>query len=62
MLTQLCSEFVFDSARWPRATMDSDFQSLSKFFKAEKSIVRVPDLDPRYKIAVLASKQVGFTF
>jgi len=42
--------------------MDNDFLALSKFFNAEKSIVRVPDLDPRYKIAVLASKQVGFAF
>lgn len=37
--------------------MDADFLSLSKFFNAEKSVVRVPALDPKYKIAVLASKQ-----
>ncbi|CAN6477927.1 unnamed protein product [Victoria cruziana] len=37
--------------------MDDDFLKISKTFCAEKSVVRVPDLDPRYKIAVLASKQ-----
>ncbi|XP_020263540.1 formyltetrahydrofolate deformylase 2, mitochondrial isoform X2 [Asparagus officinalis] len=51
------SEFAFDPAYWPRNMMDSDFTNLSRFFNAEKSIVRVPDLDPKYKIAVLASKQ-----
>ncbi|XP_058104425.1 formyltetrahydrofolate deformylase 2, mitochondrial [Magnolia sinica] len=51
------SEFVFDSTQWPRAMMDDDFVKLSKLFNAERSIVRVPDLDPKYKIAVLASKQ-----
>ncbi|KAL4178686.1 hypothetical protein AMTRI_Chr13g116330 [Amborella trichopoda] len=51
------SEFVFDPARWPRALMDDDFRGLSEMFNAEKSIVRVPDQDPKFKIAVLASKQ-----
>lgn len=51
------SEFVFDPTRWPRDEMEHDFLNLSKFFNAEKSIVRVPDIDPKYKIAVLASKQ-----
>ncbi|OVA03186.1 Formyl transferase [Macleaya cordata] len=51
------SAFVFDPVRWPRAEMDEDFQKLSKFFNAVKSVVRVPDLDPKYKIAVFASKQ-----
>lgn len=51
------SEFVFDPASWPRDIMDKDFMEISNLFKAEKSIVRVPDLDPKYKIAVLASKQ-----
>ncbi|KAF8380521.1 hypothetical protein HHK36_028008 [Tetracentron sinense] len=51
------SEFVFDSVRWPRAEMDEDFRKLSKLFNAMKSIVRVPNLDPKYKISVLASKQ-----
>ncbi|WOL05642.1 formyltetrahydrofolate deformylase 1, mitochondrial-like isoform X1 [Canna indica] len=51
------SEFVFDSTRWPRDVVDKDFLKLSKMFNAEKSVVRVPDLDPKYKIAVLASKQ-----
>ncbi|KAF3795196.1 Formyltetrahydrofolate deformylase 2 [Nymphaea thermarum] len=50
------SEFTFDPQRWPRSVMDDDFLTISKTFCAEKSIVRVPDLDPRYKIAVLASK------
>ncbi|XP_020082885.1 formyltetrahydrofolate deformylase 2, mitochondrial-like [Ananas comosus] len=51
------SEFVFDPVRWPRDVLDSDFLRLSRLFSAEKSIVRVPDVDPKYKIAVLASKQ-----
>ncbi|XP_059640252.1 formyltetrahydrofolate deformylase 1, mitochondrial-like isoform X2 [Cornus florida] len=53
------SEFVFDHAKWPRVEMDEDFLKLSKMFNAMKSVVRVPDLDPKYKIAVLASKQDG---
>ncbi|KAK1325965.1 hypothetical protein QJS10_CPA01g02781 [Acorus calamus] len=51
------SEFVFDPSRWPRAVMDDDFAKLSRSFNAVRSMVRVPDLDPKYKIAVLASKQ-----
>ncbi|KAK1274095.1 hypothetical protein QJS04_geneDACA012465 [Acorus gramineus] len=51
------SEFVFDPSRWPRAVMDDDFAKLSRSFNAVRSTVRVPDLDPKYKIAVLASKQ-----
>ncbi|XP_042503746.1 formyltetrahydrofolate deformylase 1, mitochondrial-like [Macadamia integrifolia] len=51
------SEFVFDPIRWPRAEMEEDFLKLSKMFNAMKSIVRVPKFDPKYKIAVLASKQ-----
>lgn len=39
--------------------MDNDFRKLSKFFNAERSTVRVPNLDPIYKIAILASKQVN---
>lgn len=52
------SEFVFDPTHWPRDVVDNDFIKLSKLFSAEKSIVRVPDLDPKYKIVILASKQV----
>ncbi|XP_038689890.1 glucose-6-phosphate/phosphate translocator 2, chloroplastic-like isoform X2 [Tripterygium wilfordii] len=37
--------------------MDEDFLKLSKMFNAMKSAVRAPDLYPKYKIAVLASKQ-----
>ncbi|KAH6818023.1 formyltetrahydrofolate deformylase [Perilla frutescens var. frutescens] len=51
------SEFVFDPAKWPRAEMDEDFSKLAKMFNAMRSVVRVPNLDPKYKIAVLASKQ-----
>ncbi|KAI3986450.1 hypothetical protein MKX01_037732 [Papaver californicum] len=51
------SEFVFDPLRWPRPEMDEDFRKLSKLFSAVKSVLRVPDLDPKYKIAVFASKQ-----
>lgn len=52
------SEFVFDPAKWPRDQMDEDFLKLGKMFNAMRSVVRVPNLDPKYKIAVLASKQV----
>lgn len=52
------SEFVFDPANWPRDQMDEDFSKLGKMFNAMRSVVRVPKLDPKYKIAVLASKQV----
>lgn len=38
--------------------MDEDFLNLSRTFTAMRSVVRVPALDPKYKIAVLASKQV----
>ncbi|XP_071705837.1 formyltetrahydrofolate deformylase 1, mitochondrial [Rutidosis leptorrhynchoides] len=51
------SEFVFDPIKWPRAQMDEDILNLSNKFKAYKSVVRVPSVDPKYKIAVLASKQ-----
>lgn len=53
-----CSEFVFDPAKWPRAQINEDFLKLSTMFKAVRSVFRVPVLDPKYKIAVLASKQV----
>ncbi|XP_058191535.1 formyltetrahydrofolate deformylase 1, mitochondrial-like isoform X4 [Rhododendron vialii] len=51
------SEFVFDPAKWPRVQMEEDFLKLSKMFNAMRSVVRVPALDPKYKISVLASKQ-----
>ncbi|XP_021767974.1 formyltetrahydrofolate deformylase 2, mitochondrial-like [Chenopodium quinoa] len=51
------SEFVFDPSKWPREQMDEDFQKIAEMFNAMKSVVRVPDLDPKYKIAVFASKQ-----
>ncbi|XP_022737671.1 formyltetrahydrofolate deformylase 2, mitochondrial-like isoform X2 [Durio zibethinus] len=51
------SEFVFDTVKWPREQMDEDFLKLSKMFSATRSVVRVPELDPKFKIAVLASKQ-----
>lgn len=37
--------------------MDGDFFKLSKMLNAMKSVVWVPEIDPRYKIAVLVSKQ-----
>lgn len=58
ILAATYSEFVFDPAKWPREQMDADFSKLAKMFNAMKSVVRVPDIDPKYKIAVLASKQV----
>lgn len=51
------SEFIFDPLRWPRKQMDDDFHEISKMFHAMKSVVRVPSLDPKEKIAILASKQ-----
>ncbi|GAV72830.1 Formyl_trans_N domain-containing protein [Cephalotus follicularis] len=51
------SEFIFDPVNWPRQQMDEDFFKLSRRFNAMKSVVRVPDVDPKYKIAVLVSKQ-----
>lgn len=53
-----CSEFVFDPVKWPREQMDEDFMKLSRMYSATRSVVRVPDLDPKFKISVLASKQV----
>ncbi|XP_057855326.1 formyltetrahydrofolate deformylase 2, mitochondrial isoform X6 [Cryptomeria japonica] len=37
--------------------MDEDFGKLAKMFSAQKSIVRVPEIDAKFKIAVLASRQ-----
>lgn len=54
------SQFIFDPVKWPREQMDEDFNNLSKMFNAMRSVVRVPDQDPKYKIAVLASKQVHY--
>lgn len=53
-----CSDFVYDPIKWPRVQMEEDFLKLSQTFNATRSVVRVPALDPKYKIAVLASKQV----
>ncbi|XP_047342701.1 formyltetrahydrofolate deformylase 1, mitochondrial-like isoform X2 [Impatiens glandulifera] len=52
-----CSEFVFNPAKWPRVRMEEEFQKLARMFNAMRSVVRVPSLDPKYRIAVLASKQ-----
>lgn len=51
------SEFVFDPCKWPREQMDDDFLRIGKMFNAMRSVVRVSDLDPKYKIAIFASKQ-----
>ncbi|XP_020685804.1 formyltetrahydrofolate deformylase 2, mitochondrial isoform X1 [Dendrobium catenatum] len=51
------SEFVFDPVRWPHDVMLNDFMNIGKLFNAKRSVVRVPDLDPKYKIALLASNQ-----
>nr|KAJ0192516.1 hypothetical protein LSAT_V11C800436710 [Lactuca sativa] len=40
-----------------RKQMNEDLLDLSKMFNAVKSLVRVPSVDPKYKIALLASKQ-----
>lgn len=52
------NEFVYDPSQWPRAVMEEDFMKLAKMFNARKSIVRVPEIDPKFKIAVLASRQL----
>ncbi|ESW29276.1 hypothetical protein PHAVU_002G057400 [Phaseolus vulgaris] len=49
--------FVFDPVLWPRMQMEEDFLRISKTFNAMRSVIRVPALDPKYKIAILASKQ-----
>ncbi|KAH9619911.1 hypothetical protein KSS87_017033 [Heliosperma pusillum] len=51
------SEFNFDPSKWSREQMDEDFLKIGAMFGAIRSVVRVPDLDPKYKIAVFASKQ-----
>lgn len=39
--------------------MDEDFNKLSQMYSAMRSVVLVPDQDPKYKIGILASKQVS---
>ncbi|XP_023635406.1 formyltetrahydrofolate deformylase 2, mitochondrial isoform X2 [Capsella rubella] len=51
------SEFIFDPVKWPRSRMNKDFQTIAQKFSALSSVVRVPSLDPKYKIALLLSKQ-----
>ncbi|ESQ39890.1 hypothetical protein EUTSA_v10000960mg [Eutrema salsugineum] len=51
------SEFIFDPVKWPRNQVDKDFQNIAKTFGAMNSVVRVPSIDPKYKIALLLSKQ-----
>ncbi|OEL27044.1 Phosphatidylserine decarboxylase proenzyme 1, mitochondrial [Dichanthelium oligosanthes] len=51
------SEFTYNPRLWPRDELREDFLNLSRCFSAQRSTVRVPDLDPKYKVSVLASKQ-----
>ncbi|XP_027193161.1 formyltetrahydrofolate deformylase 1, mitochondrial-like isoform X2 [Cicer arietinum] len=51
------TDFVFDHVKWPRLQMEEDFLKISKTFNAVRSILRVPAIDPKYRIAVLASNQ-----
>lgn len=51
------SEFIFDPVKWPRSQMGEDFETIARKFNAMSSVVRVPSLDPKYKIALLLSKQ-----
>ncbi|CAB4309986.1 unnamed protein product [Prunus armeniaca] len=46
------NKHVFYSRR-----MDEDFHKLLTTYSAMRSVVRVPDHDPKYKICILASKQ-----
>jgi formyltetrahydrofolate deformylase len=57
-----CSEFTYNPRLWPRNVVHTDFVNLSSCFNAQHSTVRVPHLDPKYKISVLASKQVSLSF
>uniref|UniRef100_A0A0E0NNH1 TFIIS-type domain-containing protein n=1 Tax=Oryza rufipogon TaxID=4529 RepID=A0A0E0NNH1_ORYRU len=50
-------DFTYNPMLWPRDVLRTDFLNLSQHFSAQRSTVRVPDLDPKYKISVLASKQ-----
>lgn len=56
------SEFIFDPVKWSRLQMDEDFSKLGKAFNAMRSVVRVPSQDPKFKIAVFASKQVNIKY
>ncbi|CAN8245725.1 unnamed protein product [Cochlearia groenlandica] len=51
------SEFIFDPVKWPRSQVGEDFQTIAQTYGAMNSVVRVPSLDPKYKIALLLSKQ-----
>ncbi|AQL10318.1 Formyltetrahydrofolate deformylase [Zea mays] len=51
------SEFTYNPRLWPRHELHKDFLNLSRCFNAQTSTVRVPDLDPKYNISILASKQ-----
>ncbi|KAK6935160.1 Formyl transferase, N-terminal [Dillenia turbinata] len=51
------SEFIFDPNKWSRTQMEDDFLNLANIFNAMRSVVRVPVMDPKYKIAILASRQ-----
>lgn len=42
--------------------MGEDFETIARKFNAMSSVVRVPSLDPKYKIALLLSKQVNNIF
>lgn len=56
------SEFTFNPRLWPRHEIHNDFLNLSHCFNAQTSTVRVPDLDPKYNISILASKQVWLLY
>lgn len=49
------TEFVFDPSQWAREVMEEDFMKLKEAFKAKYSVVRVPEVDPPLKTAVLVS-------
>ncbi|XP_025794313.1 formyltetrahydrofolate deformylase 1, mitochondrial-like isoform X2 [Panicum hallii] len=57
LLPQLSSEFTYNPRLWPRDELHKDFLNVAHCFSAQRSTVRVPDLDPKYKISILASKQ-----
>eukprot|EP00252_Welwitschia_mirabilis_P020616 TRINITY_DN5088_c0_g1_i1.p1 TRINITY_DN5088_c0_g1~~TRINITY_DN5088_c0_g1_i1.p1 ORF type:complete len:326 (-),score=61.23 TRINITY_DN5088_c0_g1_i1:60-1037(-) len=56
-LFNLRSEFVYDPLQWPREAMDKDFKKLANAFQAHVCSLRVPNIDPKFKIAILVSRQ-----
>ncbi|KAL0886997.1 hypothetical protein Bca101_010980 [Brassica carinata] len=46
-----------DPVKWPRQQVGEDFQAIAQRYGAMNLVVHVPSIDPKYKIALLLSKQ-----